>query len=74
MDFVSDFSVVTSVSIVGEDDPMEMKMKYMTDYQKYSVENQDVTVTQPRCDTTTRDSHIPSTVKKLTNREMTWVQ
>ena len=44
------FSVVTSVSVVDDDDPMEMKMKHMTDYKKYAVENQDVSVTQPRCE------------------------
>ena len=42
------FSVVTSVSIVDENDPMEMKKKYMTDYEKYAIENQDVSVTKPR--------------------------
>ena len=42
------FSVVTSVSIVDENDPMEIKKKYMTDYEKYAIENQDVSVTKPR--------------------------
>ena len=43
-------SVVTSVSVVDDNDPMEMKMKHMTDYKKYAVENQDISVTQPRCE------------------------
>ena len=36
------------MSIVDENDPMEMKKKYMTDYEKYAIENQDVSVTKPR--------------------------
>ena len=42
------FSVVTSISVVREDDPPEMKEKLEQEYEKYSVENVVATATTPK--------------------------
>ena len=42
------FSVVTSISVVRDDDPPEKKQKYKEEYEKYSVEHTESTVTQPK--------------------------
>ena len=36
------------MSILEEDDPDFVRQKYMTDYEKYSVEKQDLMATKPR--------------------------
>ena len=42
------FSVVTSISVVREDDPPEMREKLEQEYEKYSVENVVATATTPK--------------------------
>ena len=42
------FSVVTSISVVRDDDPPEKKQKYKEEYEKYSVEHTESTVTEPK--------------------------
>ena len=39
---------MTSVSVVSDDDPEPMKRKYKEEYIKYSMENKQATVMQPR--------------------------
>ena len=42
------FSVVTSISVVREDDPEDMKEKYQKEYEQYSVDNVVATATDPK--------------------------
>ena len=41
-------SVVTSISVLTEDDPESVRKQYERDYKKYSVESMQSTVTQPK--------------------------
>ena len=40
--------MVTSISVVRDDDPPEKKQKYKEEYEKYSVEHTESTVTEPK--------------------------
>ena len=42
------FSVVTSISVVRDDDPPEVKEKFEQEYEQYSVENVVATATTPK--------------------------
>ena len=46
--FIFICSVVTSISVVRDDDPPEKKQKYKEEYEKYSVEHTESTVTEPK--------------------------
>ena len=42
------FSVVTSISVLTQDDPESMREQHERDYKKYAVESMQATVTQPK--------------------------
>ena len=44
----SKHSVVTSISVLTQDDPESMRKQHERDYEKYAVESMNATVTQPK--------------------------